>query len=124
MIHRMYPIVLMLSCIGALLVSMLPLFQALRIPVLLWFMLVCPGLAFVQLLRIDQPLIELSLSIALSLAIEMMLALIMLLLGLWHPQQALLALVGITAVGTLIQYYRFNEQIRENSVLRQANSNE
>ncbi len=124
MMHRMYPAVLILSCIGALLVSMIPLFQGVRILVLLWFMLVCPGLAFVQLLNIDQPLIELSLSIALSLAIEMMLALIMLLLDRWQPQQALLALVGITTIGTLIQYYSVNKPTRMNSTLRQANSNE
>jgi hypothetical protein len=52
-----------------------------RAIVVLWFMLVCPGMAIVRLLRLSDPLTEFAIAVALSLAIETVLAVALLYAG-------------------------------------------
>lgn len=67
-----------------------------RGPVVLTFLLLCPGLAIVRLLRISDVAAELSLAVAMSLALTGGVTLIQAYTGNWHPTVALLALAGIT----------------------------
>jgi hypothetical protein len=68
-----------------------------------WFLLVCPGMALVRLLRLPEPATELLLAVALSLALDALLPGTMLYLGLWSPAGGLLALTGVSLAGACLQ---------------------
>ena len=69
-------------------------------PVLvLWFVLVCPGLAFVGLIRPPSRLFALTLSIAVSCALAVVVAQAMLFAGAWSPVTGLIILAALTTVG-------------------------
>jgi hypothetical protein len=67
------------------------------------FLLVCPGLAFVRLLRIQGPLIELTLAIALSIALDVIVAEAMVLTRQWSPELGVTALAGLSVTGAVVQ---------------------
>lgn len=97
--HRL----VLVSAAAAGLATLVPDGSALRPPVVLWFMLIGPGLALVALVSKGDALTEITLGVALSMGIDTLLALAMLYAGVWRPTWALFALValavGATAVG-------------------------
>jgi len=71
-----------------------------RAPVVLTFLLLCPGLAIVRLLRISDVATEWSLAVAMSLALAGAVTLIQAYTDTWDPTVALLVLTGITLAAT------------------------
>jgi hypothetical protein len=69
---------------------------AYRAPIVLAFVLVCPGLALVRVLGIRALTAQLSLGVALSLALDVLVPAGLLYAGVWSPSAALLILVGLT----------------------------
>lgn len=67
-----------------------------RHALVLWFVLVCPGLSLVRLLRIGEAATELMLALALSIALSVLVASVMLYAGLWSPPGVLGVLIGLT----------------------------
>lgn len=76
---------------------------AFRSIILFWFILICPGMAFVRLLQIENVLTEIVLAIALSLVISTLLAEFMVLTHLWSPGVELAILIGISLLGAALQ---------------------
>jgi len=74
-----------------------------RVAIVFWFMLVCPGMAFVRLLHLRGPIVELTLAIALSIALDTIVAESMVLAKRWSPQWGLVALAVLCGVGAVIQ---------------------
>lgn len=74
-----------------------------RLWVATWFMLVCPGMAFVPLLRLHDPAAEWSLAVALSLALNMIVAMVLLYAGRWSPEWALAIVIALCAGGAAMQ---------------------
>lgn len=73
-------------------------------PVLvLWFVLVCPGLAVVGLLRLPSRLFALTLAVALSCALAVVVAQALLLAGAWRPMVGLLILLALTTLAAVPQ---------------------
>jgi hypothetical protein len=69
-------------------------------PVLVfWFVLVCPGMAFVGLIRPPSLLFELTLSIAVSCALAVVTAQALLFARAWSPVTGLIILAALTMVG-------------------------
>lgn len=68
-----------------------------------WFLLICPGMAFVRLLRIEGGATEVLLAIALSIAIDMIVAEILLYAEVWSAAWALSLLIGISLAGVALQ---------------------
>jgi hypothetical protein len=68
-------------------------------PITLWFIAICPGMAFVRLLQLDQPIAEVMLAFALSLALAGLVPAVFLYLGAWSPGWSLAMLVAISATG-------------------------
>ena len=68
----------------------------LRLAVILWFVLVCPGMAFVRLLDLDDAAAEIALAVALSIALAMAVGGAALYSGLWAPGATLAILIAIT----------------------------
>lgn len=68
-----------------------------------WFLLICPGMAFVRLLRIEERATEVLLAIALSIAIDMIAAEILLYAEVWSAAWVLSLLIGISLAGVALQ---------------------
>jgi len=65
----------------------------------LWFVLVCPGMSFVGLIRAPSLSFALTLSISASCALAAVVAQAMLFAGVWDPLIGLIGLAEITVVG-------------------------
>ena len=83
------------------------------------FFLVCPGMAFVQLLRIEDWIVELTLAVALSIALSTLVSEAMIYADAWSPVTAGLGFIGLTLLGSLIQLTRALYAMRS---LRQGES--
>lgn len=68
-----------------------------------WFLLVCPGMAFVKLLHIEKWAIELVVALAVSIAISTLVSEVMALANIWMPRIALVVLMCISGVGVMLQ---------------------
>ena len=73
-----------------------------RAPLVLWFSLVCTGMAWVRLLRIGQPLAEVVAAIALSVALSGITASAFLFAGHWSPGWTMVVLEVITLAGVIL----------------------
>ncbi len=71
-----------------------------------WFVFVCPGLPYVRLLALREPLTEVLLAIALSLSIEAVVSLVLLRGSTWTPARMLQIVIAITVLGVLLDAHR------------------
>ena len=77
-----------------------------RLPFVLGFLLICPGLAAVRLIAIEDRLHQLTLALALSLGISSLISLAAIYAGVWSPDGILLAVIGLTILLALIPSFR------------------
>jgi uncharacterized membrane protein len=77
-----------------------------RAILVLAFATVCPGMALIRLLRLDEPLAEFLLAIVVSLALSGVVATATVYAGAWDAQVVLLALVELTLVAVLADLLR------------------
>jgi hypothetical protein len=75
----------------------------LRPAIVLWFLLICPGMAFIRLLQFKDWLQEAVLAMALSLALDLIVAASLLYAGFWSPEAVLNVLIVLSLVGVLCQ---------------------
>ncbi len=75
----------------------------LRAVVVLGFLLIGPGAAFVALLRLEDLVYTFILSVALSLTLDLLVAAVAVYAGFWSPPLIVNILVGLTFVGVLLQ---------------------
>jgi len=73
-----------------------------RAAIAFWFLMACPGLGWVKLLRLDNRLFEWPLIVALSLALDTAVATTFLYTGLWTTQNCLLTLILVSYVGAVL----------------------
>ena len=78
----------------------------LRPAIVLWFFLICPGMAFVRLLGIKEHVTELTIAVALSIALDIIVSETMVLINMWSPGRALLTLVSVSIFGAALQLTR------------------
>jgi hypothetical protein len=74
----------------------------LRLLLTLWFLLVCPGVAWIRLLRLGDQWVTLTIGVALSIALDIIVSGAMMYAGLWNPEGSLVVLIGITGVAVAI----------------------
>lgn len=79
--------------------------MALRPLIVLWFLLVCPGMALVRFLRLREPIAEWTLAIAVSLVLDALVASVQLYAGRWSPTLTLNILIGLCVAGALVQLF-------------------
>jgi uncharacterized membrane protein len=92
--------------VSALLVDLAMLFNfppILRLPLTFWFLLICPGMAYIRLLELKDNIAEWVLAIALSLTITLILALAMVYTGSWKPGWGILILIVLAVAGASLQ---------------------
>jgi len=97
-----WPILITLSALAAVWVVLAEVGPPLQPVILLWFLLVCPGLAFVRLLRLDDWFAQCTLAIAVSTALGVVLAEGMIYSHRWNPIGALLVLAALSIIGAAL----------------------
>lgn len=105
----LWPLTIIISAgATALLTFVLPA-SAARPFVDLWFLFVCPGMALIRLLRLDNATIEWMLAIASSLALDAIVAGFLLYFNRWSPEVTLVILLDVSLMGVIAQVimYRF-----------------
>jgi hypothetical protein len=99
----LWPALLTISAIAAAVFTFANLSSPLRPVIIFWFLLVCPGMAFVRLLRLRDIVAEWSLAIMASLAADALIAGTMAYTGAWSPERGLGVLVVLTLAGVMFQ---------------------
>ena len=100
-----WPALIIISAVAACVAMAGNVIAPLRIILVAWFMLVCPGLAYVRLLQLNHWLTNLMLVIALSLTIDTLVAEGMVLARIWSPLGGLLVIGLLSIVGAALQLY-------------------
>jgi hypothetical protein len=79
----------------------------LRSLLVMWFLLICPGMAVVRCFSFDKPVVVWTLAPAISIVIDALVASLLLYVGRWSPQTIFKILVGITVVGVGVSCVRW-----------------
>jgi hypothetical protein len=98
-----WPAIIIASSIGLALAMVGDSGAPIRPLIAFWFLLICPGMAFIRLLHLQEWLTELTLAIALSLTVDTLVAEVMALNHLWSPQWALFGLICLSMAGAVLQ---------------------
>jgi hypothetical protein len=77
--------------------------SVLRTTLTFWFLLVCPGMAYIRLLRLNQPATELTLAVALSITIDTVVTLGQVLANAWSVRVSVSILIIISFAGVILQ---------------------
>lgn len=99
---RVWPITIALSALGLEFAILVGEPSPLRLLLTLWFLLVCPGIAWIRLLRLGDQWVTLTLGVALSIALDIIVSGAMMYAGLWNPEASLGLLIGITVVAVAL----------------------
>ncbi len=106
----LWPIVIIFSALLSALLAFGKIGGALRPVFLFWFILICPGMAIIRLIRIGDPVFELVLSIALSFALGTLFAELLVFTKHWSPPAVLGGLIIISLAGAILQLRNPPEQ--------------
>ncbi|MCA1669152.1 MAG: hypothetical protein LC793_17500 [Thermomicrobia bacterium] len=101
-----WPVVIGASAFALALVLLAESGLPLRPIVVIWFLAVCPGMAFVPLLAIRDWLTALTIGVGVSLALDALVAEAMVYTGYWSATWSLAALVAIACAGAAWQVMR------------------
>ncbi len=96
---RAWIAVILVLTVGAAGASLIGVPPPIRPVLTLGFAIICPGMALVRLLRLEQPLMETTIAIALSIALAGLVSGILLYLGSWSPGWSLSILVAVALAG-------------------------
>jgi len=99
---RAWLVVLIASTMAVAAVTLIGPLDALKAPVMLWFVAICPGMAMIRLVGIQERTAEIMLALGLSIALAGLVPAVFLYLGAWYPALFLTVLVAITSVGILL----------------------
>jgi hypothetical protein len=80
--------------------------SSVRAPLALWFLLVCPGMAWVRFLPIASLSTQLSVAVALSVAFEIIAAALFLYMGAWSTASILAVTIAAALGGAILQLRR------------------
>jgi hypothetical protein len=100
---RFWPGTIVLSCAAAVCAVAVGLAPTARGVLVFWFLLVCPGMALVPLLGVNNRWTELTLGVAASLALDTLVAEAMVLAKLWSPPAGLAILSAVSLAGVATQ---------------------
>lgn len=98
-----WPKLIVLSAFALVLVRIVPVAPPVHVGVSLWFLSVCPGMAFIRLLDLRNRVAELVLAIAASLTIDTIVNEIAVYTRTWSADLVLMVLISVALVGTALQ---------------------
>jgi hypothetical protein len=99
----LWPTIIILSAGAVSLVTFVIPASPMRPIVVMWFLFICPGIALVRLLRLNEPVVDWTLAIALSFTIDAIVAGIQLYAGRWSPTLTLEILIALSLAGVIMQ---------------------
>jgi hypothetical protein len=99
----LWPGIIAVSALAAGLVVFARLETPFRPWIVFWFLFVCPGMAFVRLLRLQDRVAEWTLAFALSIALDAIVAASLLYARAWSPDWGLVILIAISLGGAALQ---------------------
>ncbi len=106
-----WPLIILFSAIVAGLMAGSSHQALIRVLFTFWFLLVCPGMAFVRLFRFKEKLAEWVLAISLSIVIDVIVSEIAVLNSWWSLQGMVDVLAGVSVIGASIQVWNlFNDK--------------
>jgi hypothetical protein len=98
------PPLIIISAIGAGLVTFVFPATGVRPAVVMWFLFACPGLAVVRFIRLADVVVEWMLVLTLSLCIDACIAGIVLYAHWWSPARILEILIAFCLIGAVMQF--------------------
>jgi hypothetical protein len=98
-----WPLIIVISAVGLGLTVLADVGSPVRPALSFWFLFVCPGMAFVRLLQLNELWLELTLAVSLSIASNVAVSLLMLYTNTWTPTGALVILIALSMVGVVLQ---------------------
>ena len=96
---RWWAVIVLVSTGAVAWVSLVGAPDVIRGPITVWFIAICPGMAIVRLLRLDEPVADIMLAFALSLALAGLIPAVFLYLGAWSPAWSLTILIAVAVTG-------------------------
>jgi hypothetical protein len=104
----LWQVIIILSTIATALVTFVFPETPLRPIVVMWFLLICPGMMLVRFLRLNQVVVEWVLALALSLSIDAIVSGVVLYTGLWSPAAILNIIICLNLAGAIAQLEMLN----------------
>jgi hypothetical protein len=101
-LSRSWDSIIVVSALAAITVNWLAIAQPVRLMVVGWFLLVCPGMAVVRVLRLHAPAAEWMLALAISLSVDMVVGEAMVYAGRWAPSAGLLIIATVAVMAVWI----------------------
>jgi len=106
----LWPAIILCSAVASGLLFFLELASSFRLLTTLWFLLVCPGMAFVRLFQFDETYYEWTLAIALSISLDAIVACILLYTGAWSIELGLWIMILTSLLGAILQIFALPPQ--------------
>ena len=98
-----WPLIILASADIMVLAAGLNLPEFIRTPITFWFLLVCPGMAFIRFFHFKDVIVEWTLAIALSISIDLILSEVFIVTHLWSYFLVDLILAVLATIGAVIQ---------------------
>ncbi len=98
-----WPVILVVSAMGTGVLFFVDGHSPLRPFVVLWFLMVCPGMAVVRIFNVHEILLEWVLALSLSISLAGIISSIMIYTHIWSPGLGLGILITITVAGVVVQ---------------------
>jgi hypothetical protein len=99
-----WPVVVAASGLAIELVLAFDIHGPLRVVLALWFLMVCPGLPYVRMLRLTSRMVEWPLIVALSLALDTVVTTTLAYVRAWSAADSMLILIAVSVVGAALLF--------------------
>lgn len=103
LVQLRWPVVIVVGALASAWLVYYDIAGPVRAVVTLGFLLICPGMAYIPLLRLKQPAYAVILAVALSLALDLLAATAVLYGGWWSPSLILGILIVLSLIGAFGQ---------------------
>lgn len=108
-----YPLVILGSALVAMIAAAGLLPEPAQSLSIFWFLLMCPGLAYVPLFGFGPMILEFVIALGASFGLNTLVTLALVMAGAWSMQTALLIMLGITILGVCLQLARHWPVLRQ-----------
>jgi hypothetical protein len=100
-VRFVWPAIVVASTLAALGLILLDVQGAVRVVATVWFLAVCPGMAWTRVLGVDDPAARWTLAIAASLSVEVLVAAAMAYARVWSVEGAVAAYAAVAIIGVI-----------------------
>lgn len=102
-INWFWPLTIVISSVSVVLLDVFNVDSPIRVAIAIWFMGICPGMAFIGLLKLKGILVNITFAIALSLALDMLVSEAIVYFKMWSPETGIISLAILSFAGIVMQ---------------------